>query len=76
MTYYITFLVGLVAFFKGRRIWPWALASVLFQWWLLIPLLFSRQLPLRFNPDRAIEFFTSRAIKKEMKSIKTPADIL
>ena len=71
-------IVAFVALGFGRRILFWSICAFFFGFWVLIPLFL---LPKKAKaepeiPKIFIAFAVNRYIKKELKGIKYPSDIL
>lgn len=71
-------IVALVAMGRGRKFGYWSVGAFFFDFWVLIPLLL---LPKRSKaeievPRIFIALAINHHIKKEMKGIKYPSDIL
>ena len=64
----------LVAFGKGRSMLFWGTVTIFAGWWSLILVCLMPQREVRI-PIAMKSFLTTYFIKKEMKGIKSPADL-
>ncbi|MBU6242650.1 MAG: hypothetical protein KGP06_01165 [Acidobacteria bacterium] len=70
-------IVAFYAFACGRNAFRWAIYTLIFGFFAIIPLLFLRKRPIKdlTIPDWFYALVRRFRIKRELKQINTPADL-